>query len=270
MLQLKINKDGKWIAFDFPEYPHEVSLSAFIDYEKAMSALNEWRKENENENFASFKYRAGELKHVVACIAAFVGRDVSKSPMNKFRFSAKDGISDEVETNIFAVFNLAAVCMSKYKESEYIGDYWFSYKGERYYLPFSYVNEMTKAVRYEDVTAAQSIEALEAWRLFEIVQSSDADGGYWFKTILNIIACMARKKDDPEFPSSESEIQRYLSERILHFKDIDMQSGLDVYNFFFGTLHPFAPTPITLFSSSPQSDPRQRAKRRQSSDDSAG
>lgn len=267
---LKIQSDGKWVSLDFPEHPHEITLSRFIDYEKAMRALNDWRTANENENFASFKYRAGELKHVVACIAAFTGQDVSKAPMNKFRFSAKEGVPDQVEADIFTVFNLAAVCISKYKETEYIGDYWFRYKDKEYYLPFCYVNEMTKQPRYEDITTAQAIEAMEAWRLFETVQKDDVDGGYWFKTILNIIACMARTKEEPEFPTGETEIQRYLSERIQHFKDIDMQSALDVYNFFFGTSNPYNPIPITPSFSSHRKGTRQRTSKKRNGGDKEG
>jgi hypothetical protein len=244
MLQLKITVGGKEKAIDFPEFPHEVSLSAFIDYEKAFSKLTEWRKENEGQNFASFKYRSGEMKHIIACIVAFIGQDISQTPFGKFKFSSKDGMDDQVEADLLTVFNLAAVCMSHYKETEYIGDYWFTYKGEKYYLPFCYLNEMTKQPRYDDMPTAQAVEALEAWRLFETVQATDIDGGYWFKTILNIVACMARTKEEPVFPTGQSEIDRYLSERIQHFKDIDMQAALDVYNFFFGTLKPFAPTPI--------------------------
>lgn len=252
MLQLTIKKGGKSIQVDFPEFPHEISLSAFIDYEKAYSALTDWRTENENENFASFAYRAGELKHVVACINALIGQDISDTPIEGFKFTEKEGevkVSDDVEASLFTVFNLAAVCMSKYKETIYTGDYWFNYKGEKYFIPAAYVNEMTKEVRYADVTAAQAIEALEAWRLFETVQKSDTDGGYWFKTILNIIACMARTEEAPEFPSGQTEIDRYLSDRIQYFKDIDMQAGLDVYNFFFGTSNPYRPTAIMPSSS---------------------
>jgi hypothetical protein len=245
MLLITIKKDGKSVQIDFPEFPHEVSLSAFIDYEKAMSALNEWRTENENENFASFAYRSGELKHMVNCVNALIGQDVSDTPIEGFLFSEKEGIEQSAEASIFTVFNLAAVCMSKYKETIYAGDYWFSYKGERYFIPSAYVNEMTKETRYADVTSAQAIEALEAWRLFETVQKSDTDGGYLFKTILNIIACMARTDDAPEFPSGQTEIDRYLSDRIQFFKDVDMQAGLDVYNFFFGTSNPYRPTAIT-------------------------
>ena len=249
MLQLTIKKGGKSVQVDFPEFPHEVSLSAFIDYEKAMNALTDWRTENENENFASFAYRSGELKHVVACINALIGQDISDTPIEGFKFSEKEGIAEDVEASLFTVFNLAAVCMSRYKETVYTGDCWFNYKGEKYYIPAAYVNEMTKEVRYADVTAAQAIEALEAWRLFETVQKSDTDGGYWFKTILNIIACMARIEKAPEFPSSQTEIDRYLSDRIQHFKDIDMQAGLDVYNFFFGMSNPYKPIAITPSSS---------------------
>ena len=266
MLQLTIKQGGKSETLDFPESAHEVTLNAFIDYERATAALTQWRKVNDDANFNDHaRYRSQELRLVIACIAAFLGKDVSETPFGGFRFSKKTEVAEDVETTVFTVLNLCTLAINSYQYRDYTDHYWFTYKGKKYVLPRHYVDGITHQSRFGDLTCAQVVESYEAVRLFQTVQAQDTDGGYLFKTILNLIACLAQEDGfSTKFPTSESEIQAFVSEQILYFSEIDMQTALDVYNFFFGTIKPFAPTRDTSGSSSHRKGRNRKAKRRPS------
>jgi len=250
MLRLKIHITGKeGIEIDMPENPTEVTLSQYTDYQQAFEDLIKWREENDGENFNSPKYRIGEAKKMLACLSAFSGMPYKE-------------LADAPFEAIQKLFSGIYYAINQYKKSDATSDYWFNYKGDRYALPTIYRDAITSQERFAAVSTAKAVEVLTKWDVYQnALKAGTVDSSFTFSIILLIIATFAEKAGDV-FPDNDSDIEKYLSDRVVFFKDIDMQVGLDVLNFFFGGTKPTKQTTNSAISLSRPKKPRPTSTKR--------
>lgn len=228
---VEIKSGNKKITeIDFPLYPHEVSLSHFVDYQVAFDDLMKWREETDSQNFNNPKRRAQELQKMAACVSAFIGQDVSGVSVGSVLTS---GMSIEnKEVTMTGLFNAIAMTLSRYKKNDLDSDYWFDYKGVRYKLPSMYRDAITRQERFAGVSTGQAVEVLDKWGIYQDnLEKGVIDPNYTFSVILLIIATFAQADGDV-FPDNDTDIEKFISDRVIHFKDVDMQVALDVFNFF--------------------------------------
>lgn len=245
MIKLQLSTtDGKDLGvLDFPEHPREVSIQQYIDFQKVYEKYDAFAKEYVEKDAPT---RADEIKIIkmrLDCVSAFCGRDLSKLPMGGF----SDPAFIKSRPTILILFSAIWQIMALYVAPENYNDYRFEYKGKQWVIPTSYRDAITNQERFSQVETARAIESLDAWRLYESVAKEDTTGGYYFKTLLNIISCFA-KTDDETFPDADDDIQRFISERVVYFKEVSMQIALDVHNFFFGTSNPYTEMQDLLIS----------------------
>lgn len=255
-INLKTTTGKSLGQIDFPENPSEVTLSQYVDFQAAFETLENWRKENDGQDFNSFSYRRGELQKMIACVAAFIGKDVSALPVGKF-LGRRDLDFETSEVTINSLFNAIQVVMSRYRPGPIDGDYWFHYRDKKYKLPGVYRDAITNQEKFESVATAQVVEALTKWEIYQRnFKAGAVDTGFTFSIILLIIATFAQADGD-QFPDTDPEIDRYISDRVVYFKDVDMQVGLDVLAFFFVGTQVSKQTQVSNFSSNrPKSRPK--------------
>lgn len=234
MLSIELkNTKGEHIGFlDFPERPDEVRLEQYIDFQAAYKKYDSFLK-SFSSDILTKKDEIQAMKLRLDCVSAFTGRDLSFLPI---------GYTGEAfnssNTSIMQLFAAIWQTMSQYKQRENFENFSFEYDGKTWTIPASYRDAITNQERFAQVATAQAVEALEAWRVYESVSKEDATGGYYFKTVLNIIACFAKTESDV-FPDTDDGIAQFVNDRIVYFKGVDMQTALDVVNFFFFTPSPY-------------------------------
>lgn len=237
------------VVLSVPESPAELRLSNAIDYEIAFHKFEAWLKETEGQE-VSLSWQLEYLRHIAACVQAFCGTsDTNNLPVGDLPgylealSKSKQFDLDESEKNLLALYANCLKCFEQYEKSTFEPGraYTFEYKGERWQIPSSYRDVLTNQKRFEDLPLAQTIEGLEAWRKYEEVKDDDAEGNYFFTTVLNTLAVFARK-DSENFPEDQTAIDKLINERLVYFQDIDMQTGFDVIAFFLNTPPHSGPT----------------------------
>lgn len=217
-------------TIDFPEHPGEVKLSHFISFQKAYEKYHTFFSSVTDKDFLTRADEITLLKMRLECVCAFCDMDLSKLPTGAF----KDPFWIQSRPTILTLFSAIWQTLAKYEKQEDYSAYSFEYDGKKWTIPTAYRDAITNKERFSEVETARTVEALEAWRAYETVLKEDETGGYYFKTLLNIIACFARTEGEV-FPDSDDMIAKFLSERVVYFKDVSMKIALDVHNFFFAT-----------------------------------
>ncbi len=227
--------DGKNVGtLDFPEHPGEVPLNHFISFQKAYEKYDAFFKEIADKEVMTRKDEITALKMRMECVCAFCDMDLSKLPTGVFT----DPFWIKSRPTILTLFSAIWQTIAKYEKQEDYSAYSFEYDGKTWTIPTAYRDAITNKERFSEVETARTVEALEAWRAYETVLKEDETGGYYFKTLLNVIACFARTNVEV-FPDSDDAIAKFLSERVIYFKEVSMKIALDVHNFFFDTSNPY-------------------------------
>lgn len=251
MIRVKLEKaDGGVLAeFDFPTEAREVSYRQFIRFESAFQEKERWLEQNKDASVADPKFAAEYIKHVARIVEGFTGvEDILEAKLGDYMAHMQDTLSgnpkaiaeglQEVEGTVFTLYANIWRTMANYQSHNHTRErYWFEYKGKNYFLQSTYRDAITKQIRFQSLSVAQAIEALEAWRVYDQAKSKDDGNKFLFTTILTLIACLALEEGQ-SFPDTESAIQRWVSERVEHFQDVNMEIALNVRDFFLSTTNP--------------------------------
>lgn len=248
MIKVKLEKaDGGILAeFDFPTEAREVTYRQFIRFETAYQAKERWLEENKDASVTDPKFAAEYIRHVAKVVEAFTGIDnILEAKLGDYMAHMQQVLSgdpkaiatglQEVEGTVFTLYANIWRTIANYRSHNHTQDrYWFEYKGRTYFLQSTYRDAVTKQIRFQSLSVAQAIEALEAWRVYDQAKAQDDGNKFLFTTILTLIACLALE-DGQSFPDTESEIQRWVSSRVDHFQDVNMEIALNVRDFFLST-----------------------------------
>ena len=271
---LKRADGGKVCSFNFPTNASEVPYSQYCRFEDAYQAKEAWLKESEELNPASAEFMAGYIRHVSRIVQAFTGsKDVVEMSLGNYLeivqadYKADEqGLKKELKSTEHTMMTLYAAiwkCMASYKKMHFArGDFRFKYKGKKYKISSIYRDAITNQVRFESLSTAQAVEALDAVRIYKQHEENDPGKRYLFTTVLHLIACLALQKEEA-FPDTDKEIQRWVSSRVRHFEGVDMQTALNVRDFFLNTTSLYRKTSATGISSSRRPAAPKKAKRGQ-------
>jgi len=231
----------------FPEKASEVTLKQFIRFEVAAANLEKWITENESKNPFDPNFAAGYIWRVFTCVNEFCGDGrIHQVPVGDYpkalnKFLGVKKISDidlvGIEDSVMGLYANIWRTLATYKKHYDAGagvDYSFEYKGVTYRLKKSHRDAITQQIRFESLTTAQAVEALEALRMYNHHVASDPKKAFYFTTLLHLVAILALA-DGEAFPTTDSEIDRWISDRVRYFEDIDMEAALNVADFFLST-----------------------------------
>jgi len=243
MYQIELEGKGGVVSFPFPEQPSEILLKNFIEFEKAFDAHQKWLEQMEGVPVDDVGFMLEYIRQIMNLVGCIIGEDAAPQvPLGNFHQHLANlvGAGDlsqvdlkGVKNTLFALYVNIWMVLKKYKPRVFLdNDFTFTHKGEQFYIGRSFKDAVTKQEVFETTPTIQVVESLEAWRLFEKQAEKDEGGSFLYTTILKLIACLARKKGH-QFPRTDSEAERHINEMLVFFADIDMQTALDVRNFFF-------------------------------------
>lgn len=263
-IQLK-GIDGKVIEeLNFPEAPEEVTLQQYAGFNAAFKKMAEWEEALEvdervtkinGKEVISTKYQLELIRHIFNCVYEFTGsKHIDKLSVGSFNryFKKLMGAKkiEEIdlntsEENLLTIYTNCLRVIKGYKPKIRKGeDAYFEHKGKRFKIPSFYVDAVTKQDRFDTIPTGKAVEVLEAVRAWENNKEFDESGGIYYTTVLKLIAVFSRKivKKNPEeleaFPTSTQGIEKFINDRVIFFKDIDMCTALDIEFFFSGgTIH---------------------------------
>jgi len=259
--------DGTIVAsFDFPTQAKEVTYSDYVAFETAYEAKEEWLKENDGKSFLEPEFMASYIRHVAHIVEAFTKQKVLEAALGDYMQHVSQFYGDDtaailkelhaVENTVFTLYANIWKTIATYKKHVHTGEaYRFLYKGKQYSLKASYRDAITGVMRFESVSVAQGVESLEAWDIYLKAMGNDPKKRFLFTTIITLIACLALEEGQ-QFPDKEKEIQKWVSERTVYFKDIDMETALNVRDFFLLITNPYGKTQNISGSSVPPLIPK--------------
>jgi len=243
-------------ALDFPTSAHEVTYSQFIKFERAFAKKEAWLKKMEEQEVDPLKlrFKVGYIKHIAQVLKEFTQDDrVFSIAGGNYIESLREffGVSDlndidfeQSEATLFVLYRQIWETLGNYDKFVFEvqpNAYAFKYKGEKFTLPGTYRDAVTNLLRFDSVSTAQAVEAYDAARIYNEYKNKDDKGQFLFTTVLHLIACLAQGDKKP-FPKSESEINRFISERVRHFQEINMEIALNVRDFFLLSVIPLKKT----------------------------
>ena len=211
------DKDGNQIfSIELPTKPSELKLSRYIDFLTAQEST---------EN---------AVKRAVLSISALTGVDYGEI------IDAAVGDIYSADTNldgtlspVFAHIHKVIGMITPKQRTE--SDCEFEYKGERYKIPFIQQIALSGVDVMPGISVIEAIEVLETKRIAEQMQNDDTTGSVLFSMYLRTMAVICRK-DGENLPIEEGEKERFISERMKYFADIDCETALDVAFFLSSTL----------------------------------
>ncbi len=235
-------KGGKVIAsFPFPSSAKEVTYSQFLKFEHLHRAKEDWYNKHKEKPayFETAAFRLEYVRHVIKIVEGFTGQKTGLGlfgdPVESFKqwLGVRKVDISKTEKTVTAIYaNIWKVLLTYEKPSIKEGEaYSFDYKGKTYSLSASYRDALTNNLRFDSLTTAQLIEALEAARIYEMHKSKDPEHKFLFTTVLNLVACLALEEGQ-SFPDKQSDIDRFISDRVVYFQGLNMEVCQQVKFFF--------------------------------------
>ena len=237
--------DGKSVIdIDFPEHPSEVKLKQFIEFEVAYESLNKWLDSLDETDWRKVEVQLNYIKKIIEIISEFTGHEIIDKGLTIGDFEKhlgemmylKEGEQldlDLIESSLFSLYtNIWRVFKKNKPRHRTEKDFVFEYKGKRWKMPLMLVDIISQKKIPQDLTTAELVEAAEVVRLWDMHKKNDIQGSVRFTSILKLVAILARNVKGDTFPSTDSEIEKYISERTFHFQNIDMETALDIQYFF--------------------------------------
>lgn len=229
--------DGATIA-TLPAYRslYEVPLNRYVDFLKAREPL---------ENTEAME--AGEVnvpRTMAAAIGAFCGVDLDVVLQAQFGdFSDNEAAEKNLSQLYMWVLNLLTSFTPRIRNAD---DATFEYKSEPWRIPVIGIQALAAMPLLPPLETGEAIEAYEIQRTARAKMEEpggDPEGSALYSYYLRLIAAICRKEGGQDkMPVSESECEAYLNERMLHFREIDAGTALDVDFFLAGLMKPSAQT----------------------------
>ncbi len=230
-----VSADGEALAtFNLPERFDEVRLAQMIDILKASEAIAHEASQPKPSYSAI-------INRMAQGVADFYGVD-KQTIMNAVLSTAKTA-SQEAEPShtIEALYIYAINIATNYTPNgALLKSEAFVWNSNTYMLPKSTIDAITaEAIPTSAITTAQAIEALEVSRILSEFDDNDPDGNYLYNYYLTLCALFLRKKDEA-LPLNASDLEAFISERKIEFKDIPAYVALELDFFLMAIYLPYA------------------------------
>lgn len=203
--KLQDNAGNVIAEFDIPSSLYDVPLNRYVDF---LVEVGKSTPEN------------AILQHTKA-VSAFYGVDLL-SLLNGVYNTEKEKTDFEMAT-VSQLHGYAAGLIDKHisgmfanpKVSTY--EPFFQFNGQTFGIPKMLTDVMSSGTaNLPGLSVIESIEAMEANRLFETQQDNDEDGSLLFTKYLTLLAVLCRK-DGETLPVDEVEREQFISDRVALF-----------------------------------------------------
>jgi len=235
LIHLK-TQDGETVA-TLPAYRslYEVPLNRYIDFLKARAPL---------DNTEGVKAGEVNVPRVIAqAVGAFSGVDLETILTARFGdFEESEAAEKNLSSLYMWIINLLNTFAPKIRTPE---EAVFEYKCERWEIPRIGVQALAAMPLLPDLETVEAIEAYEIQRIANESAEKDGDpeGSVLYSRYLKLLAVLCRKYgQDDKLPISDSACEAYLNERMLHFREIDAGTALDVDFFLANLMKPYERT----------------------------
>ncbi|MEP7197257.1 MAG: hypothetical protein ABI851_12115 [Saprospiraceae bacterium] len=242
-----INTNGKSILIPIPERASEIKLLQYIDFNTYSSDLIEWLKEN-HEQIESKKWQY--IIKLIDCLKAFYGDLVDFFELDSSYIDgiSKEDLSDHIEIitgkkqdhvtatdTLIQIYNMIFNVIKDSKPELRVEKHFF-YKGQQYEIPAIWSDTLWNKTNFESVSVKQAIEVLQVQSNYndvikDLAKDDKSIANFAFHKYLSEVSLLALKPDE-KIPLAETEFKKFMSERIDLFQDIDLQTVLDIENWF--------------------------------------
>jgi hypothetical protein len=236
MKQIKIHReDGSVRTLEFPESASEWPLYRYIDYQVNLEKLNDHLTDETKREDPFFVYDTTMLK--AKCVSEFLGVEL----VELFGLSANE-VSPDKELaleQLFANIHQFNINAKADENQAYGVDYVFHYKGKNFHIHALHVDQMNNE-KLDDISLGQLVNIMEMRRILYKSKSgkfseADPDGSNKYTSNLSMIAALCVEVGKT-FPTTPDLFEKHLQKNIEFFKDIDIQTALNIDFFLAVTL----------------------------------
>lgn len=248
MLNLKMHLgNGESLDLPFPQNAREWPIKNYIKYIVKMEQYNEWLAKSDTLTLEPMNYQYQAIVHKAKAISAFFDL-----PANKFyEIIVKEELDDDSITDL----NLLGDTIQNFCASIQIANldvftnrYTFEFQGKKYYIDPILVKGLS-GINQLDIKLGQLIEIMEKRRLVAQHKSlkvpdpndptkkifGDPEGSLRYSNLILNIAALSKEEGEEEINDPDMFDQLVEEKRVL-FKDIDIQTAMDVDFFLSVTL----------------------------------
>lgn len=236
---LKIKGTEGGIVLDLPETLGEVRLNRYIDFLTENEAIG-----NPDEN---------QILALAKCVGAFLGIDLPellRAEVGDVFQKEYKGLDGGLSSLYGYIGKLVGASKPELRSQE---SAFFSYKGQRFQIPFIAQQAIAGDVLLPDIEVVEAIEAAEIQRVTYqslktiVVEPATRDqrGGLYYSMYLRLLAVLARKEGD-RLPTLEAERERWINDRAVFFQEIDAETALDLDFFLRGILTSSGENPLCV------------------------
>ena len=146
--------------------------------------------------------------------------------------------ADALDESLRSVFGYISRLITAYEPKMYNQDlHEFQYKGDTYRIPYIRTMPLGLGEVLPDISVVEAIEALELLRISENNKKErpGEEANIRFTTYLKMLSILARKEGE-ELPVNDAHREQFLTERLIHFQEIDAATALDVDFFLLSSL----------------------------------
>lgn len=220
---------GEQVIINIPETGREISLSKSLDFEFETVALMEFIKNNPET------YKQDEVTYltlICKCLNAVYGDLV-----DFFELDSDHINTDQAHEAIVGIYNLTHKALSEVKptlrnqeQKEFI------YNGETFVFPVSWKDKIRSQEQFKSPSVRQAIEVLQIQTNYQNavkdLESNNPEIAAWvYEKYLTEIAILLLKPEE-KIPIGETEFKEFINSRTDFFKDIDLQSAVDIEHWF--------------------------------------
>jgi len=251
MKKLIIHKNGEApLSIDFPEIASEWPVRLYIQFIAAVGQFNDWLKKIEVGEIDTFDFQAESFLWKTRCICAFLGLD-QKEFFDIPLTVRSEELDDDALLSIDKMFNNIMTFANSVQPQEIVTNeddskYTFKY-GDKTFEIDPLIATGIRDTDNSDLKLGHLVEIMDRKRKLyqtasdvkeEDENAIDPTGSKRYTMYLTTIAVLsdevgAIKPDTPE------SFERYVRDRILFFKDIDIQTAIDVDFFLSVTMTDF-------------------------------
>lgn len=230
-IQLR-RKDGAIIA-ELPAYPslYQVPLNRYIDFIKGSEPFD--------DKGAVERGEVNVARVMAKSVGEFFGVPLEDILQAEYG-TVEDSPGGGLQSLYVWIVNLIGTFEARIRKPE---DCFFDYKGERYTIPIIGLQTLASLPLLPNLEVGQMVEAYEIKRIAQrtVDKTKDPDGSGLYSYYLQLLSVLALK-DGEKLPFSESEVDVFINNRLLHFAEIDAGTALDVDFFLAASMRPSALT----------------------------
>lgn len=237
---------GEKLTLSIPETGSEIALGKALQFNMECLSLFEFLKEHwDNIESKKIEY----LTKVIKCLNGFyediadffeLKSDVINIPEEKmqehFEMLGKNLNFVQAHDTVIGIFNLIYAAVKDTKAGISEGFNYVEFKGSKFLIPEVWKDKLFERLNYKSISVKQAIEVLQIHNNYinsvKALNPQDENlVNYTYSKYLSELAILLLKEGET-IPTDETEFKHFLSERMLFWQDIDLQTALNIEHWF--------------------------------------